>query len=139
MKFRAQDRDEPEINLIAFIDILLVILIFLMLTTTYNRLSEMQITLPTANADAPSQKPKEIVVGVAQDGRYAVNRVSLATPTVDALVSALGAAHRESPGAMLVISADASASHQSVVQVMEAARVVGLGNITFATQNRSKN
>ena len=74
MKFRPHPPEEPEINLIPFIDVLLVILIFLMLTTTYSKFTELQVTLPTASADAARDRPKEIVVAVAADGRYAVNK-----------------------------------------------------------------
>ena len=88
-----KSRDEPEINLIPFMDVLLVILIFLMLTTTYSKFTELQLTLPVADAQQQRDHPKEIIVAVAADGRYAVNKAALdAGPSLDALASALRAA-----------------------------------------------
>ena len=132
MKFRPHPPEEPEINLIPFIDVLLVILIFLMLTTTYSKFTELQITLPTANADASRDRPKEIVVAVASDGRYAVNKEPLAGNSVEAVADALRAV--AAPDSVLIISADAAAPVQAAVTVMDAARRVGLTQITFAAR-----
>jgi hypothetical protein len=74
MKFSRRRIEEPEINLIPFIDVLLVVLIFLMLSTTYSRFTELQINLPAADADRLRERPGEIIVAVASDGRYAINR-----------------------------------------------------------------
>ena len=134
MNFRNGNRDEPEINLIPFIDILLVVLIFLMLTTTYNRYAELRIRLPVANAEAPRPSPQEIAVAVTQDGRYVVQRQALANGSVSALVDALREAAAGMNNPVVVINADASTAHQAVVNVMDAARRSGLGQITFATQ-----
>ena len=144
MNFRPRKtRDEPEINLIPFIDVLLVILIFLMLTTTYSKFTELQLTLPVADAEQQRDHPKEIIVAVAAYGRYAVNKAAIdAGPSLDALANALRAAAAQTGGAgndsVVIISADATAPHQSVVTVMEAARRVGLTQITFATQSSAK-
>ena len=139
MNFSPRPKNEPEINLIPFIDVLLVILIFLMLTTTYSKFTELQLTLPVADAEQLRERPKEIIVAVAADGRYAVNKAALdAGPSLDALASALRAAAQTGAGgndSVVIISADATAPHQSVVTVMEAARRVGLTQITFATQS----
>lgn len=135
MNFRSTGhRDEPEINLIPFIDILLVVLIFLVLTTTYSKFTELQVNLPTADAEAPKQNPKEIVVAVGADGRYAVNRTVLEGTSVELIASALQASAPEGQDTVVVISADAAAAHQSVINVMDAARRAGLVQITFATQ-----
>lgn len=135
MNFRSRRTEEPEINLIPFIDVLLVVLIFLMLSTTYSKFTELQLNLPQANADRQRERPQEIVVAVAADGRYAVNRTALPGRSVDGLARALSEAARAQPEAMLVISADAAATHQSVISVMEAARRIGLTRVTFATQS----
>lgn len=133
MNFRHGDRDEPEINLIPFIDILLVVLIFLMLTTTFSQSTALQVNLPVADAEQPPQAPAEVVVTVGADGRYAVDDRLLEQHGVEALMAALrGAAAQGDP--ILVIQADAAASHQSVINVMDAARQVGLTQITFSTQ-----
>nr|WP_180683603.1 biopolymer transporter ExbD [Tepidicella baoligensis] len=134
IQFRSGSREEPEINLIPFIDILLVVLIFLMLTTTYSKYTELQVNLPVADAEQPRENPREIVVAVGQDGRYAVAGQVLDGATVDMLVRALQQARQGSREPVLIISADAAATHQAVVNVMDAARRSGLSQITFATQ-----
>lgn len=134
MNFRKRKIEEPEINLIPFIDVLLVILIFLMLSTTYSKFTELQVTLPVANADSPKDRPTEIIVAVAADGRYAVNRKNIEGRSVEMLASELTRAAGGSSEAMVIISADASAAHQSVINVLDAARRVGLNRLTFAAQ-----
>jgi biopolymer transport protein ExbD len=135
MKFRQHSRDEPEINLIPFIDVLLVVLIFLMLSTTYSKFTQLQVQLPVANTEAARNHPREVIVAVSSDGRYAVNKAVLNGRGLEALAAALKAASPAGPDTVLIISADAAASHQSVVLVMEAARRTGLSQITFATQS----
>jgi biopolymer transport protein ExbD len=138
MNFRPRAKDEPEINLIPFIDVLLVILIFLMLTTTYSKFTEMQLKLPVADVDAQRDYPKEVVVAVSTDGRYMVNRQPVNGRGPDALVEAIGEAAKAGKDSVVIISADATATHQSVITVMEAARRVGLSQITFATQSSAE-
>jgi biopolymer transport protein ExbD len=134
MKFQSTNRDEPEINLIPFIDILLVVLIFLMLTTTYRKFTELQVNLPTADSAALSDKPREVIVSISSDGRYAIDRQVLADTGVEGLTRALAAAKPDDGDVVVVISADAAATHQSVINVMDAARRAQLVQITFATQ-----
>ena len=135
MNFRRHRSEEPEINLIPFIDVLLVILIFLMLSTTYNRYSELQINLPSANAEKMVERPGEILVSVAADGRYAINRQPLDGRSLDLLTAALGAAaERAGKEAVVIVSADALAAHQSVINVLDAARRAKLPRLSFATQ-----
>jgi biopolymer transport protein ExbD len=133
VKFRPHPPEEPEINLIPFIDVLLVILIFLMLTTTYSKFTELQVQLPTANADASRDRPKEIIIAVAADGRYAVNQQPLEERSVEAVANALRAV--ASKDSVLIISADAAAPVQAAVTAMDAARREGLTHITFAAQS----
>jgi biopolymer transport protein ExbD len=135
MNFRPRAKDEPEINLIPFIDVLLVILIFMMLTTTYSKFTELQLTLPVADAEQQRDHPKEVIVAVAADGRYAVNKTAVDGKSVDAVARALAKVASAGQGSVVIISADATAPHQAVVTVMEAARRVGLSQITFATQS----
>ena len=135
IRFHKRRLDEPEINLIPFIDVLLVVLIFLMLSTTYSKFTELQITLPVAQADKPRDRPNEIVVLVAGDGRYVINRKAVDGRSVELLASELTAASGGSSEMVVIISADAAASHQSVINVMDAARRAGLAKLTFATQN----
>jgi biopolymer transport protein ExbD len=134
IRFHKRRIDEPEINLIPFIDVLLVVLIFLMLSTTYSKFTELQITLPVAQADKARDRPNEIVVAVAGDGRYAINRKPVEGRTVEVLAAELTAAAAGSTEMIVIISADAGAAHQSVINVMDAARRAGLVKLTFATQ-----
>jgi biopolymer transport protein ExbD len=134
MRFSRRHMEEPEINLIPFIDVLLVILIFLMLSTTYSRFTELQINLPAAEAEKLRDRPAEIVVAVASDGRYAVNRRAVDGRSVELLTSELAAASGGKADTVVIISADAMAAHQAVVNVLDAARRAGLTRLTFAAQ-----
>ena len=134
MNFRKQRPEDPEINLIPFIDVLLVVLIFLMLSTTYSKFTELQITLPVANADMPRERPHEIIVSVAADGRYAINSKPVDGRSVELLAAELTAAAGGSSEMVVIVSADATAAHQSVINVMDAARRANLPRLTFATQ-----
>jgi biopolymer transport protein ExbD len=134
MKFRHRRREEPEINLIPFIDVLLVILIFLMLSTTYSRFTELQINLPVADAEKLKDRPREVIVYVSADGHYLVNKLAVEGRSVELLTAALGQAAAGEADSMVVVSADAAAAHQMVVNVMDAARRAGLSRLTFAAQ-----
>lgn len=138
MNFRKRHQpEEPEINLIPFIDVLLVVLIFLMLTTTYAKLTELKINLPTANAQASKPRPRELVVLVTADGRYLINQHLIEGRSVEVLAAGLSSAVAGAKDTVIVVTADASATHQSVINVMDAARRVGLSQLTFATQGQS--
>jgi biopolymer transport protein ExbD len=137
MNFRPRPKEEPEINLIPFIDVLLVILIFLMLTTTYSKFTELQLKLPVADSDAQRDYPKEIIVAVTSDGRYTVRGMPVRGRNVDAMAQAFSDA-QAAKDSVVIITADATAPHQSVITVMEAARRKGLNHITFATQNSAQ-
>ena len=138
MNFRPHARAEPEINLIPFIDVLLVVLIFLMLSTTYSKFTELQVKLPTADAEQQRDYPKEIIVAVSSDGRYMVNKTLVNGRGVEVLGAALSLAAKAGKDSVIIISADASATHQAVISVMEAARREGLTQITFATQSAAQ-
>jgi biopolymer transport protein ExbD len=134
MNFRSGTRDEPEINLIPFIDILLVVLIFLVLTTTYSKFTELKVNLPVADAEAQRQNPKEMIVAVGSDGRYAINQTVLDGASVEQLTRAMADAAQGNREMVVIISADATATHQAVINVMDAARRASLVQITFAAQ-----
>ena len=139
MKFRTHAfREEPEINFIPLIDVLLVILIFLMVTTTYSRFAELQINLPSAEAERQPERVDQIDVGVDAQGNYSINRQAVVLNGPIPLSQEM----RKFAGGMkdpvIVISADARSPHQSVITVMEAARMAGYGKITFTTQAAPK-
>jgi len=139
MNFRpARHREEPEINLIALIDVLLVILIFLMVTTTYSRYSELQINLATAEATKPEERPNQINVAVDGAGNYLVNKTAVPFRSPDSFAEELKRATGGAADPVIIINADASATHQSVINIMEAARIAGYSRITFTTQGTKK-
>ncbi|HEY4317654.1 MAG TPA: biopolymer transporter ExbD [Herbaspirillum sp.] len=131
---------EPEINLIPFIDVLLVIVIFLMVTTTYSKFTALQITLPTADAAKALQQPQEINVAVDAQGRYAIDNVRIAARDANALAAALTRAVKAGGAAdpVVIINADAMAAHQTVINVLEAARQAGMAKVTFAAQTAAR-
>lgn len=143
MNFRkGKGREDPEINLIPFIDVLLVILIFLMVTTSYSKFTALEITLPTADADKAMERPFEINVAVDPQGMYAVNNVRVsardAAGLSDELRGAVNGAGELKKDPVVIINADAMAAHQSVINVLEAARLVGFSKVTFAAQTSGK-
>jgi biopolymer transport protein ExbD len=131
---RRQNQEEPEINLIPMIDVLLVVLIFLMVTTTYAKFSELQINLPQANGETSKEKPAQVTVSVDAVGNYQVNANTINFTNVTNLAQILKKEAKGSADTVIIINADAKATHQSVVNVMEAGREAGLTRITFATQ-----
>ncbi len=132
MKFRRRQSEEPEINLIPFIDVLLVVLIFLMLSTTYSKFTELQLTLPTADAQQLKDRPAEIIVAISADGRYAIDRTAVEGRSVDLLTAALLQAAQGKQEPVVIVSADAATPHQAVVNAMDAARRANLTRLTFA-------
>lgn len=131
---RGSFREEPEINLVPFIDVLIVIVIFLAITTTYSKYSELQINLPTADANRPAERPNQVNVGVSASGQYMVNRTAVTFTTREAFANELQRAAGDNPDPVIIINADANATHQSVIHVMEAAQIAGFGKITFTAQ-----
>jgi biopolymer transport protein ExbD len=141
---RGRKREDPEINLIPFIDVLLVVLIFLMVTTTYSKFTELQITLPTADAEKAIDKPFEINVTVDAKGNYTVNNVPVSFHGVAGLAEDLKRAAGTGPDGrplatpardpVIIVNADQFAMHQMVINVLEAARMAGYDKLTFAAQ-----
>lgn len=141
---RGRKREDPEINLIAFIDVLLVVLIFLMVSTTYSKYTELQITLPTANADKAQDKAQELFVGIDAKGNYSINGNPVSFRNVADLAEDLKAAARigadgqpvpaNAPTPVVTINADQFAMHQMVINVMQAAREAGFDKVTFTAQ-----
>jgi biopolymer transport protein ExbD len=137
MRFGRPKNNEPEINLIPFIDVLLVVLIFLMLTTTYGRLTQLDLQLPQADTAPQQERPREIRINVSSQGQFFVQQTAV-SGNVAALGQALTLAAKNINNPLVVISADARASHQSVMLVLEAAQNSGLQQITFSAQARSQ-
>jgi biopolymer transport protein ExbD len=132
---RGKEKEPLEINLVPMIDVMLVILIFLMITTTYSKYTELQINLPSAQAERQLQRPNEVTVLVNAQGQYVVNRSPVPFRSVEQLAGELRRVAAPLQEPVVVISADANATHQAVIRVMEAARLAGLAQITFTTQS----
>jgi biopolymer transport protein ExbD len=138
MNFRSTQKEDPEINLIPLIDVLLVIIIFLMLTTTYSKFAELQIQLPTAAAEKQLERPNEITIVVSASGQYMVNRQPVTFRNVESFSEELKRAGASMKDPVVVINADNSATHQSVIRVMDAARQAGYGQVAFAVEQAGK-
>jgi biopolymer transport protein ExbD len=135
MNFQSDRRvEDPEINLIPLIDVFLVIIIFLMVTTTYARYAELKINLPSAAGEQSKQKINQIDVTIDARGRYQIGDKVMSNANVQTLAEALKEAAGGLTEPVVVISADAQTPHQAVIHVMEAARRQGLVRVTFATQ-----
>jgi biopolymer transport protein ExbD len=133
---RGKGKEPLEINLVPMIDVMLVILIFLMITTTYSKYTELQINLPSAQAERQLERPNEVAVLVNAAGQYVINHKPVVFRNVEQLAGELRRAADPLKEPVVVISADAAATHQSVIRVMEAARLAGLAQITFTTQSQ---
>jgi biopolymer transport protein ExbD len=133
---RGRAREEPEINLIPLIDILIVVLIFLFLTTTYNRFAELQINLPEASAEKSADKPQVLSVAVDAAGKYSINGAATPYGSAEGFAERMREAAKGTKDPVVAISADAHATHQSVINVMESARLAGYNHISFTTQSR---
>jgi len=132
---RGKEKEPLEINLVPMIDVMLVILIFLMITTTYSKYTELQINLPSAQAERQLERPNEVTVLVNAQGQYVVNRSAVPFRGVESLAAELRRAAGTLKDPIVVISADAAATHQAVIRVLEASRLAGLSQITFTTQS----
>ncbi|MCC6922885.1 MAG: biopolymer transporter ExbD [Nitrosomonas sp.] len=139
---RGRPKEEPEINLVPMIDVLLVILIFLVVSTTYSKFAELEITLPeatTQETDKSVEKPPAIDIAVTAMGEYTINQVPVKSASIEYLRDALRSAAQDQRDPLVIINADAKATHQSVITVMEAARLAGYNKITFTTEIKPGN
>lgn len=135
MNFRKKVReDDLEINFIPLIDVLLVIIIFLVVSTTFSKFSELKINLPTAEANQVDKKIERINIAISENGNYAINESSMRNSAISDIVINLKAAANNIKDPVIVINADSNSPHQSVINVMEAARISGLSKITFSTK-----
>ncbi len=138
MRFGRTPKDDPEINLIPMIDVLLVIIIFLMLTTTYAKFAELQINLPSAEAEKQLERPNEINVVINAGGQYLIQKRAVAFRDVASLAEELRRAGAGKKDPVVVVNADANANYQSVIRVMDAARQAGYGQVSFAVEQATR-
>ena len=138
MKFARARKEDPEINLIPMIDVLLVIIIFLMLTTTYSKFAELRVNLPRADAEKQLERSNEIDVVISADGQYVLQRRAIQYRDVVSLADELRRAGANMKDPIVIINADNNATHQSVIRVMDAARQAGYGQVAFAVEQATK-
>ena len=131
---RKSSLEDPEINFIPLIDVLLVIIIFLVVSTTFSKFSELKINLPIAEANQSKDKDDSINIIITEDGQYSINERIIEAVSLEKLVVELKAESNGKTDMPVIINADAMTTHQSVVDVMEASRLVGLNRITFSTK-----
>ena len=135
MNLRRTHREAPELNLIPLIDVVFMLLIFFMVTTTFNRDSGIQLTLPDASAEADTQQEKQLEIVIDAEGRYYINQQLVVNTAPETLKRSLQQSLTQDKDAPIIISADAKTPHQAVITVMDVARQLGLVNFTLATQN----
>ena len=136
MRFAGTRQEQRlELNITPLIDVVFLLLIFFMVSTTFERDSELQIELPEATAKPQSADDRSIVVTIDASGRYQVNGRSLINAQPETLKEAVARARAGNQDVRsLVISADATTPHQAVITVMDAARLLGIDHLSFATR-----
>ena len=132
---RGREKEPLEINLVPLIDVMMVILIFLMITTTYSKYTELQINLPTADADKQLERPGEVNVLVDAKGNYVIAKAPVTFGSIEQLAGELRKAGAGLKDPVVIVTADRDSNWQAVVRVMEASRVAGMPQITFTTQS----
>jgi biopolymer transport protein ExbD len=134
MKLRTRQGEEPEIMMAPFIDVVFLLIIFFLVSTTFQHGSELTIQLPEAVTDAKATEQRPLEISIDAQGRYYVNGNQLVNTQLETLKQALADAARGRERPQLLVSADAATPHQAVIKVMDAARQLGLLNLSFATR-----
>ena len=135
MNFARRQRQEVDVNLTPLIDVVFLLLIFFMVSTTFTRESHMAIDLPEATPEASALQKSPIEISISSSGEYAINQVGLVNARLDTLVSALERVSGGDRTQPLVISADANTPHQAVVTAMDAAGQIGFSALSISTKN----
>jgi biopolymer transport protein ExbD len=135
MKLRVRHREDPEINLISLIDVLLVLLIFFMVSTTFQQEGRIKVQLPqSSEAPLPKSVQEPLVITVTAQGTYRVNERTLINASADTLRAALLKEAGAGRGP-ITIRADGRATHQSVVTAMDVAGRLGFSQLNIATMH----
>ncbi len=137
MNFRPKnDNDDVDLNLTPLIDVVFLLLIFFMVSTTFIKESELKIDLPEASATATPEEKKAIKISIDAKGRYFVNEIPLVNTQIETLEKAIKKAAGDNPDPTIIINADAETTHQSVINVLDTARRLNYLRITFATERK---
>ncbi len=135
MRLNRRDRAEDvELNFIPLIDVLLVVIIFLMVTTTFAKLGEIKINLPVAERTQVNEETLPIRVTITEEGSYSIDNEPVSSTDIESMAKILSEIAEGKPDIQVIISADANARHQSIIDLMEAARKSKLSKIAFATK-----
>jgi len=135
MNLRPRKRRSPELNLTPLIDVVFLLLIFFMVSTTFQRESEIQVELPQAGVQGPTETPPRFLdITVDREGRFYVNREEVVNTEVETLKQAIRKAAMEQSDLPVIINADADTPHQAVIKVMDAASQLGYLRMTFAAR-----
>ena len=134
MNLRSRRSDSPEVNLTPLIDVVFLMLIFFMVSTTFNREAELSIELPSADSEAGDDKPDALELTIDAEGRYYIGGQGLVNNRTDTLRRAMNKALGERSNIPLVISADARTPHQAVVTAMDVAGQLGLVHISIVAR-----
>lgn len=138
MKFRRQKVDEEGVNLTPLIDVVFLLLIFFMVSTTFTRETHLSVDLPEAVGQPSKENPKQIEIVIAADGSYSVNGQSLVNSKIETLMSAIDKLSEGDRKIPMVITADAKTPHQSVVEAMDAAGQLGFVHLSITTRQPEK-
>jgi len=138
MKLRSQRIEDPDVNLTPLIDVVFLLLIFFMVSTTFDKESELSIELPNAQGEVLQKQTLQVEVSIDAKGNYAINSERIINSQIDTLKAAIIKIAGDKRDIPMIISADGQATHQSVVIAMDAARQLGFTKLTFATRLSSK-
>jgi len=138
MKLRSQQVEDPDVNLTPLIDVVFLLLIFFMVSTTFDKESELSIELPNAEGELLQKQSLQVEISIDAKGNYAINSERIINSQIDTLKAAIVKIAGDKRDIPMIISADGLASHQSVVAAMDAARQLGFTRLTFATRMSTK-
>ncbi len=133
MQLRQSSTEQPEINLTSLIDVVFLLLIFFMITTTFQHSTALKVALPEASNTEQEQAPDTVILTISVDGQFAIDDVVLASNDLETVRSALASRWQQNEGATLVINADGDTAHRHVVTAMDAATAVGINSLSIAT------
>lgn len=134
MQLRKSGTEQPDINLTSLIDVVFLLLIFFMITTTFLHSTAMKVILPEASNAEQEQQPSTVMLTISADGQFAIDDSMLGAADVETVRSALASRWAEKPDMTLIINADAETAHKNVITAMDAAAAVGITSLSIATE-----
>jgi biopolymer transport protein ExbD len=138
MNLQPKRREEPDVNLTPLIDVVFLLLIFFMVSTTFERETEISIELPEASGKQVQNQRQLVEISIDAKGRYFVNKEEVINTQLETLKQAIKKAAGDEEKPRVLLSADKATPHQAVITAMDAARQLGFVNLTFATSAPAK-